>query len=139
MKIFTALVLVCGTAWVASACQEACACPPIPYVAVAYGSVRLSSGEALPNAVVYAFSAPAVGCHADVGSVYDTARSADDGSYALSLLSAGAQDSTCVFVYAIPPSGAPSLLTSDTTLVLVDFRSEGSVDSALVDPIIPLP
>lgn len=108
---------------------------------MAYGTVRLSSGEALPEAMVHALSAPAAGCRVDEGSVgsYDPVRTAGDGSFAPRLISPAARDSICVFVYAIPPSGAPTLLASDTTLVVVDFRSQGAVDSARVDPILPLP
>jgi hypothetical protein len=117
-----------------SCTTEVCACSPPPLVALVSGRVFRDGSTPVPAAPVRAYSAPAAGCSslsADIG-ITET-ETAVDGTFQLGLSSGTEQDSVCVFVFARPPVGAADLGSSDTSLVVLDSRTDGTVDSAQVD------
>jgi hypothetical protein len=140
MKTLVTGVLVAVWAFTLSACQDVCACSPQLAGARVHGTVTAASGGPVPGALVRGYNAPAAGCHYTgypdeaSGSVLSNT----DGSFVLHLASSLGRDTMCVFVYASPPEGS-TFLTSDTTLVVLDFRYEGQLDTARVDPILRLP
>lgn len=116
-----------------SCTTEVCACTPPPVLAVVTGRVFRDGSTPVPVAPVSAYSAPAVGCAASFDAYLSTTETAADGTYQIGLPSGTQQDGVCVFVFARPPVGAADLGNSDTSLVVLDFRMDGTVDSAQVD------
>jgi hypothetical protein len=120
------------SAW--SCTTDVCACTPPPVVALVSGRVFRDGSTPVPVAQVSTYSAPAVGCSSLGGDLGITETdTAVDGTFQLGLPSGTEQDSVCVFVFARPPVGAAGLGNSDTALVVLDFRMDGTVDSAQVD------
>src|SRR3954453_820037 len=112
------------TGFALSSCTtDACACTPPIVPALVMGSVVDVPGAPVPGAQVRAVSVPAANCHsldADFGFV----TTHQDGSFDLALASGALQDSVCVLVFARPPPATPALGTSDTTVLIMDFRGE---------------
>jgi hypothetical protein len=128
------VLALCGLAVVtASSCTtEACACTPPIVPAIVSGRVLDGAGAAAAGAQVRAYSAPDAGCHSldtDFGFVVAEA----DGSFRMGLPSGQLQDSVCVLVFARPPAGSSGLETSDTILLVMDFRDALTPDSARAD------
>jgi hypothetical protein len=115
-----------------SCTTEACACTPTIVPAIVTGRVVDGGGTPAAAAQVRAYSAPEAGCHsldADFGFVV----AEDDGSFRMGLASGLLQDSVCVLVFARPSPGSEGLEDSDTTLLVMDFRDELTLDSARVE------
>jgi hypothetical protein len=139
MRSIACVLISFAAALTASGCiTEGCACPPLPASAVLHGRVSTFSGQAMSGATVMAYSAPAAGCYVDSGLQLDFGGTptSSDGNFVLGLAGPGAIDSVCVFVFARPPADSTALRTSDTTLVVLDFRFGVPQDSARVDPIL---
>jgi hypothetical protein len=115
-----------------SCTTEVCACSPPIVPAILTGDVLDSGGAAATGAHVRAYSGPAAGCHSldtDFGFVVVER----DGSFIMGLASGQLQDSVCVLVFARPPLGSPGPENSDTSLLVMDFRSELTADSARIE------
>jgi hypothetical protein len=111
---------------------DACACTPAIVPALVTGRVVDDRGTPASGAQVRAFSAPAAGCHSldtDFGSV----AAENDGEFRMGLPSGLLQDSVCVLVFARPRGRPAALGDSDTTLLVMDFRDELTLDSARVE------
>jgi hypothetical protein len=136
MRAVITPLLGCLASLIASGCTtEACACTPPIVPAIVTGRVLLPSGNAAGSAQVHAYSAPAAGCHS-IGDELGRATAASDGAFRLGLVSGMVLDSVCVFIVAQPPSGSNGLGNSDPTLLVMDFRSELTADSAQVELIL---
>ena len=119
---------------------DVCACSPRVASAVLYGRVISPTAEPVPGALVRAYSAPAEGCHADGGGLdYGNTSARADGTFSMGLPGAGARDSICVFVFAMPASESDGWTVSDTALVLLRFSYDEPQDSARVDLALRVP
>ena len=128
----TAAVVILASAGLSHCTTEPCDCVPASVPAVVVGRVLGGQSSPLQGARVRAYSTAGSGCHSidtDFGSVDTEA----DGSFGMPLTTLVLLDSVCVFVFARPPVGASGLEDSDTTLLVMDFRGEGTVDSAGVE------
>jgi hypothetical protein len=127
---------LCVAALASGSCTtEVCGCTPAIVPAIVTGRVLDSGGAAAARAQVLAYSAPEAGCQsldADFGFVV----AEDDGSFIMGLASGQLQDSVCVLVFARPAVGVDGPETSDTSLLVMDFRDELTPDSARVELIL---
>jgi hypothetical protein len=127
------LLSVAAAALGLSGCTDVCACPPTPATARLSGRVTVS-GEPMSGARVFGYGAPAAGCTFD--GVEGFALTGTDGTFVMGLLAPTARDSLCVFVYALSRAGSAVVESSDTTLVVLDFRYDEPQDSARLDLIL---
>jgi hypothetical protein len=114
-----------------SCTTEVCDCLPA-VSAIVTGRVLDRSGAAAAGALVLAYSASEADCHS-LDTDFGLAVAEDDGGFRLGLASGQLQDSVCVLVFAQPRPGSEGLENSDTSLLVMDFRGEPTLDSARVE------
>lgn len=111
---------------------EACGCTPGFIPAVVVGRVLGALDTPMQGARVRAYSSVASGCHS-VDTDFGSVTTEPDGSFAIGLNAYDPRDSICVFVFARPPAGASGLTNSDTTLAVMDFSRQETLDTARVE------
>jgi hypothetical protein len=131
-RVRTGAVATLALVGLSQCTTEACGCSPAFVPAVVLGRVLGGLSTPVQGARVRAYSAAGPGCHS-VDTDFGNVLSGPDGSFEMGLTAYDFQDSVCVFVFARPPVGASSLKESDTTLLVMDFRAEETVDTAQVE------